>query len=355
MSHSTNNKFLAALIPSAIILTGLIVLFSTSHKPENTEQPLTRTYPIMGTWAQISLYGDPKTTNEAFIRIQNAFNQVNNHCSRFIPKSELSKLNASAYDRPFKCSKLLWNALQQSNFFYKMTDGAFDITITPLMKLWGFYRKQNKIPSKQEISVALTKVGMNKVKFNSKNKTVSFSIKGITLDLGGIAKGYAVDLAYDSIKDLNIKSGIINLGGNIRTLQEPPPGKKHYIIGVRDPFDKSEIMNGAVKVNNEALATSGDYEQFVVIDGKRFTHIINPLTGYPIKDMAASTIICKNATWADALSTSVFLKGRNFAEKLHQKYPDINILIVKGYESQPDTIKVFKFGKVWQQIEEPEQ
>ena len=354
-------KIIPVLVPACIIVIALGVLFvrtnSNSSNAVNeevlTEKPAYRCYPIMGTWAEISLYGDKKNTDKALGIIQNIFNEVNDTCSRFKKDSELSELNRTAAERPFKCDDMLWDVLIKSKFFYELSDGAFDVTITPLMELWGFFRKQDKIPTHSQIKKALEKVGLNKVVFNKKDHSIYFKTKGIQIDLGGIAKGYAVDAAYDAVKNLDINAGVINLGGNIRTFPAPPPGRSFYSIGVRDPFDKDKIMNGAVQVLDRSLATSGDYEQYVIINGERFTHIINPKTGYPVKDMAADTIICSSALWADGLSTSVFLEGEDFAAKIHKKYPDIDILVVRGYKDKPETIKITKFGEIWQQVEVP--
>jgi FAD:protein FMN transferase len=353
-------KITPAVIPALIIIAAFAVLFINNNNIDNAEkaqknvtEPAYRSYPIMGTWAEISLYGDKKDTDKAFDIVQKTFNEVNNTCSRFKKDSELSELNRTAAAKPFKCDEMLWDVLLKSKFFYELSDGAFDVTITPLMELWGFFRKQNKIPSHAQIKNALDKVGLNKVVFNDEEHSIFFKNKDIEIDLGGIAKGYAVDLAYDAIKNLNIKAGVINLGGNIRTFPKPPPGRNYYSIGVRDPFDKDKIMNGTVKILGKSLATSGDYEQFVVINGERFTHIINPKTGYPIKDMAADTIISDSALWADGLSTSVFLNGEEFASKIHRKYPNIDILVIRGYKDTPASIKITKLGKVWEQIEEP--
>ncbi|HJO93611.1 MAG TPA: FAD:protein FMN transferase [Victivallales bacterium] len=353
-------KTLLFIITLIIVIVGLFHILNVSNKEQqldtvvkNEENPVIRTYPIMGTWAQISLYGSQKNIDIAMSRIHKIFTEVNQSCSRFSSSDELYQLNKTAYYKPFKCSKMLWNVLVKSQYFYNLTDGRFDVTITPLMKLWGFYKKQNSIPSQAEVKTALAKVGLNKVIFDYKSHTVKFTKPGMSIDLGGIAKGYAVDLAYDSIKDLNIKAGVINLGGNIRCLPNPPPGKKDYLIGIRNPFNKSELMEGSLKLVNASLATSGDYEQYIILNGKRFTHIINPITGYPVKDMAETTIVAPSALWTDALSTSVFICGKKFAEKIHKKFKDISILIVKGYHDKPDTIKIYKYGKVWGKIKLP--
>jgi FAD:protein FMN transferase len=390
MNKKTFRNTIAFAVPALIILTALTIILSINRKDDiegvnnrtvlKYSGPWYRSYPIMGTWAEISIYGNRKAANKAMDTIHDAFNEVNQICSRFNPKSELSCLNATAADKPFKCSPLLWDVLVKSKYYYDLSNGSFDVTITPLMKLWGFYQKQNKIPSDQEIKKALTLVGFDKVIFNSKNRTVFFQKAGMQIDLGGIAKGYAVDYAYESIKKHNsyacrkkrhaqvklntlkpsscsklnqagsIKSGVINLGGNIRFFPTPPPGKKYYSAGIRNPFNKTKLMNGTLKLLNSSLATSGDYEKFTILNDQRFTHIINPQTGYPVKDMAAVTIVAHFALTCDALSTAVFINGVNFANKIHKEFPNIDILIVKGYHDNPKSINTFKIGKIWKNI-----
>ena len=387
MNKKIIRNTIAFIIPALIILIALTVIFSRNKKSDFLKNdksttrkpsvPLYRSYPVMGTWAEISLYGNQKTANQAMNKIQDAITKINNVCSRFNPESELSKLNAAASENPFKCSELLWDILIKSKYYYELSDGSFDITITPLMKLWGFYRKQNKIPSVQEIKKSLTLVGLDKVVFNSQDHSVFFKIPGMQIDLGGIAKGYAVDYAYESIIKHNslkpdplkldkkqrsqlvhtaaniknrpayVKSGVINLGGNIRFFPAPPPGKKYYSAGIRNPFQKDKLMDITLRLVNRSLATSGDYEKFIILNGKRFTHIINPKTGYPVKDMAAVTIVSHSALFCDALSTSVFINGVKFADRIYKKFPNIDILIIKGYHDKPETVKTFKIGKNW--------
>ncbi|MCF7888827.1 MAG: FAD:protein FMN transferase, partial [Victivallales bacterium] len=155
----------------------------------DNNSPAYRCYPVMGTWAELTLYGSKNVTELAFRKIRKVFNDVNKVCNRFNKQSELSRLNSSAAERPFKCSNLLWKILIDSKFFYELSDGTFDVTVTPLMELWGFYRKQNKIPSEFLIKKTLKQVGLDKVKYNKKNHTVFYTEKGIQIDLGGIAKG----------------------------------------------------------------------------------------------------------------------------------------------------------------------
>ncbi len=354
------NKQIFRLIIPAVIVIAVIFLFFRMHnnsvnKRENMEvgtsenqvKRYVRTYPIMHTWAQVTLYGDdPAKINTAMERIHSVFTKVDKTCNRFDPQSELYKLNQTAYEKPFKCEKILWGCLMQSKFFYKLSRGSFDVTATPLMKLWGFFRKQSKIPTKKEVDKALSQMGLNNVIFDKKNMTVKFKNPNIKIDLGGIAKGYAVDLAYDAVKDLNIKSGVINLAGNMRLFPEPPPGKSDYEIGIRNPLMISNTI-GTIKTVNTSIATSGDYEQYVYLQGKRYTHIMDPATGKPVQNMLSAVIVAPSATWTDGLSTSVFIKGEKFARKIHKEYPKISILIMRENPDRPGVTETIQIGKIW--------
>jgi thiamine biosynthesis lipoprotein len=304
-------------------------------------------YPIMGTMAEIILYGNPESAKSAADAIQNEFSAVENTCSRFDSGSELSKLNESAALKPFKCSDLLWDVLVESKRFYELTGGSFDITATPLMELWGFYRKRNSLPSPEEISEAKNHVGLNKVIFDTVNHTLKFSEPGIKLDLGGIAKGYAIDLAAAAAIRKGINCGTINLGGNIRCMQNPPPGKTKYTIGVRDPFNKSDI-NGTLQVIDTSIATSGNYEKYVTIDGVKYTHIMDPETARPVQGMIAVTVVTPKGVDSDALSTSIFIKGEAFARKACSEIKGTSVLIIKDNPSNPQKSDTIKIGNIWE-------
>ena len=150
----------------------------------------------------------------------------------------------------------------------------------------------------------------------------------MSFDLGGFAKGAAVDLAAEAVEKLGVNCGIINLGGNMLCLPKPPLGRDSYVIGVRDPFDKSGVC-GKVQVLNKALATSGNYERYVTINGKQYTHIMNVKTGMPVADMYSVTVIAPTALDTDIYSTSVFIKGVEFARSVVKLRPDISFLIIR--------------------------
>ena len=326
----------------------LVFLFTGIYGCTGKEAPAlhSRYYSVMGgIILEIKLYGTEENTSKIADKIYKQVEEVDKTCNIYKPETELSRLNASAYSAPFKCSPLLWKLMIISKHYYDLTDGAFDISETPLLKLWGFYRKRKQLPTAAETAKAKEKVGLDKVIFDMKNHTVKFTVQGMRLDLGGIAKGFAVQKAAEYAKKIGVKRGIINLSGNAYCFQEPFPGRKNYIIGVKNPLRKNAIC-GKVKILDQSVATSGDYERFVIINGKHYAHIMNPETGKPVENMLAVTVITPDAADADALSTSVFIKGEKFAKKIMDEIPGTSFLIIRKNKSGIPTMK--KLGTCWE-------
>lgn len=334
------------LIPVALIFIAIIIIISHDYMKDHGILSLRRNYPVMGTFAGITLYGKIDRTEKAAEKIYRAFKKVEKTCSIFDPQSELSKLNASAHEKPFKCSPLLWELIMLSKNAYEMSGGAFDITAKPLMDLWGFYRKREKLPDQEEIKKAMEKVGFDKLILNEKEHSVKFKKAGVQLDMGGIAKGFAVDKAAKAAIKCGVKMGIINLGGNMRCLPLPPPGKEKYTIGIRDPINK-DTECAYVELLNSSVATSGNYERYLVIDGVRYTHIMDVKTGRPVKDMLSVTVVTPLAANADIFSTSIFIKGEKLASKICSAVPATNALIIKHPPGNAEKIDIIKTGKIW--------
>ncbi len=339
-----------------IIVAGLVWMAFMKDKPKIGEKLADevattelhheyRKIPIMGTMAELSLYAEKKLANKAADTARDEFRRVENVCNIFNPQSEISQLNKTAYDKPFKCSNLLWDVLKKSRRAYIISNGAFDITAKPLMDLWGFYRKRgNTLPYKLDIDIAKAKVGMDKVCFDDKAHTVRFNVKGMSFDLGGIAKGYAVDLAVAAVKKLGVNCGIINLGGNMYCMPVPPPGKKDYTIGITNPINKATSC-GTILCKDISMATSGNYERYVTIDGVRYTHIMNVTTGKPVRDMLSVTVLTPKAVDSDYLSTSIFINGIDFARKICREYDNTQVLII--HQKPGKNIEVVKIGEIW--------
>ena len=345
MKWTAGNKGIP-LASGLLVLVTAAFLFLSGGTPERE----TRTFPVMGTVCGIDLYGNSREIlNRAADDAQREIRRLEAMFNIYDPDSELSRLNAAAFHHPFRCSEELWEILQQARKYYVLSEGAFDVTVKPLMKLWGFHRRRSAVPAREEIEAAKKLVGLEKVIFNDADRTVRFSVDGIGIDLGGIAKGYALDKAREKVLRHGVDTGILDLGGNLFCLPEPIPGKGRsaYRVGIRNPLDKNRIMT-VVPMRDAAIATSGDYERYVVIDGRHYTHIMDAKTGYPASHMLSVSVIAPKGVDSDALSTSVFLKGAVLARKVREENPAIRILIVRRDPENPARILVERFGDAWE-------
>lgn len=331
-------------------LSGLLLLAMAGCRPDGAagtaEPSVTRQYPVMGTMVEVKLYGEAVAAARAADAVQAEFLAVEQACNIFDPESEISRLNERAGNEPVACSELLWDVLVSARRFYAFSDGAFDITARPLMDLWGFYRKRQTLPDEAEIVAAQQRVGLDKVAFDDAARSIRFLAPDVRIDLGGIAKGYAVDRAVAAALAQGITAGTINLGGNVACLPDPPPGRDAYRIGIRHPRDRDELCGTVVISGSLAMATSGNYEKSVVIEGRRFTHIMDPSTGRPVADMMAVTVITPRAVDSDGLSTAIFIRGEALARRACAEIPGTRVLIIRDIpDSEPE---ILRFGPGWE-------
>ncbi|MCJ8329143.1 MAG: FAD:protein FMN transferase [Lentisphaeria bacterium] len=301
---------------------------------------------VMATFAEVTFWEkDPdykkgkaghELNTKAKVIVWTVFDNVNTRFSNYNKDSEISKLNASAFDAPFKCSDEMWELLMASKVAFEDSHGAFDVTAGPMIKLWGLYRFEIKtLPTEDAINQAREKCGFKKLKFDNENKTVKFSVAGMSIDFGGIAKGYAVDKAVKKLREIGIEKGIVNLGGNIYCFENTPGDRDHYKVAIKHP--RAEGAIGYIPFKGKAVATSGDYERFVEIDGNRYTHIINPMSGKPVSEICSVTVLSKSALLADVLSTAIFINQGKHCDELLKKYPDLQIMLIS--EGVNDTMK----------------
>lgn len=196
--------------------------------------------------------------------------------------------------------------LERSIEFYESTEGLFDVTIYPLMELWGFASKEYHVPTETELQTVLAGVGASKIQFDGENVVLA---EGQKIDFGGIAKGYASAKVMEIFKSYGIENAMVSLGGNVQTLGENESGQP-WNIGIRDPKGDVNDALGTVRVSGKAVVSSGGYERFFEEDGNTYIHILNPKTGYPAdENLVSVTIISEDGTLADAMSTSVYLMG----------------------------------------------
>jgi len=282
-----------------------LLLYNVSCSREN---PVIKETYVMGTKASITIYG--MSRDNAINCAGKAFHElhrIESIMSTWNSESEISHLNSSAGEEYFNPSAELSEIIKISIQFSEITEGALDITARPLVQLWGFQSGAEKLPSEPEINNALKMVGYKKISINTEANSITLP-KGTQIDLAGVAKGYGVDRCVDILKKEGVKSALVNLGGNIYAMGTPPR-KKGWIVGIRDPREESKIA-GYIILKNEAVATSGNYENFIKRENKTIGHIINPLTGKPVSGNTLSvTVISPTATASDALSTGLFVLG----------------------------------------------
>ena len=213
------------------------------------------------------------------------------------------------------------------------------------MKLWGLHGKRTTLPAAQDIADALARVGLSKVEFDDTERTVRFSNAQMYLDFGGIAKGYALESAAATARRCGVSSGLIDLGGNILCLENPPPGRSAYSIGIRNPFDPASLL-GTIEVTDAAVATSGNYERYVEIEGRIIHHIVDPATGRPVPDVAGVTVMTPRGIDSDVFSTAVFVRGEDLIARLLQSRERTGVLHVSLDAAGEPVIR--EYGWRWQ-------
>ena len=316
-------------IACGILLIAAAVMIAL--KPGRNEEKHFISFPAMGTVASLTLYTDAETFRKALDAVRAEFDKVERIASLHKADSELSQLNAGAAGRAFVCSAEMWEILTEARRAFQLSEGAFDVSIAPLMVHWGFYRKRAAAPSQTETEKVKALTRLDKILFDDAARRVKFPRPGFSLDLGGIAKGYAIDKAFQAVTAAGIKRGVIDLGGNLRLLPLPPPGQKFYKIGIRRPVRKNgSVMPGILHLpGGRAVSSSGDYARFVELSGKLYGHIIDPATGIPAPGERAVTAVAPCGMTADWLSTAVYLRGKKMARKLEKKLDHTRFVIIE--------------------------
>ncbi len=264
---------------------------------------------LMDTYVTVTVVSDSKDkANKAVEDAFSAIERFGDLINFFSDKSELSEINRNAGIAPVKVSALTLDVVEKSLYVADKSDGAFDPTIGPEISMWDFPKKIK--PSDDEIRKNLPLVNYRNVAVDKKESTVFLKKKGMMLDLGGIAKGYGADLAVESLKRDGIKAGIVAIAGDIRTFGLKPDGTP-WNIGIENPRQKdaSDEIMATVKLSDKAISTSGDYQRYFILDGRRYHHLLDPRTGYPAMFCRSVTVITDKGVFTDAFATAVFVLG----------------------------------------------
>jgi thiamine biosynthesis lipoprotein len=228
--------------------------------------------------------------------------------SHYRPASALSRVNREAAHGPVRVEPELLDLLDVCLRWSRESGGAFDVTVGPLMKAWGFFRDEGRVPGKEELARALAVVGYRHVALDREAGTVRFERPGVELDLGGIGKGYAVDRAVDLLRRRGIASALVNLGGSSVYGLGAPPGRESWEIGIQDPTDPAKVAL-TVSLRDRALSVSGGYARFFEEDGVTYAHVMDPRTGRPVQGLLSVAVLSTGATDGDALDNVLFVEG----------------------------------------------
>lgn len=288
-----------------------------------------KTFFSMDTVMEITVYNErEERANELFSLCYDEILRQENLFSVSVAASDISKLNASGGESAEVAPETV-SLIEKAVSVSELTGGAFDITVYPAVKLWGFYGGEHNVPNRGEIADALTFIGYKNIEFTGGVRLR----KGMGIDLGGIAKGYLGDSLKSLLEKNGVKSAVISLGGNI-TLVGDKPDKKSWSVAVRSPFSQDEYICRLSVSGGYCVVTSGAYERYFEKDGKTYHHIIDPKTGYPAQsDLASVTVIGEDGCLCDALSTALFVMGKEKALAFLLGREDLSyVLVLEGGE-----------------------
>jgi thiamine biosynthesis lipoprotein len=280
---------------------------------------------IMGTNIDVEIWhDDARAGNAAIDAVMDEMRRIDNLMSHYKPESQISQINLRAYREPVVVDQELFDLIGQAIHFSKITAGAFDITYASVGYLYD-YRKHVK-PTETQIKAALPAVNFRNLLLDAKTRSVRFEHQGMRIDLGGIAKGYAVDRCIGLLQGRGVQHAVVTAGGDTRIIGDR--FGRPWIVGIRHPDDKDKVIM-RIPLIDTAMSTSGDYERFFDENGVRYHHIIDPKTGHSASKVRSATILGPTAMQTDGLSKTAFVLGADEALKIIERLPDFDAIFVR--------------------------
>lgn len=304
----------------------ILTLFSFSGQSQSIFK---RELGLMGSNFDITVVADSQEEADTYIDLAvEEILRIENLISSWKSTSQTSEINRNAGIKPVKVDDELFHLIQRSKDISKITDGAFDISFAAIDHVWVFNGKETEMPSRNEISSSVEAIGYQHIVLDEANSTVYLIKKGMKIGFGAIGKGYAADKAKQLLIEKGVVGGIINASGDMNTWGVQPNGNA-WKVAITNPMDKSKSY-GLFDLENQAVVTSGNYEKYTLINGERYSHIIDPRTGMPTKGVLSVSVFAPKAELADALATSVFVMGAEVGINLINQLPKVEAIIVKG-------------------------
>lgn len=334
------------LLPRSRLLLGFLLswpLVGPAWSAEPALQRFTYTEPHMGTRFRLTLCAPDEATarkasQAAFQRVA----ELDGIMSDYRATSEIMQLCKKAGGDPVPVSPELFTVLESAQEVARRTDGAFDVTIGPVVRLWRLARRTQRLPPPDELAAARSLVGWQLMKLDPKARTVQLTKPGMLLDLGGIGKGYTADEVLAVLRKHNITSALIAAGGDV-AVGDPPPGEPGWRVGIAPLDNPDKEPTRFLLLKNYAVSTSGDSEQFAVIDGKRYSHIVDPKTGLGLLGSMSVTVIAPRGITSDSLDTAIRVLGPEKGMKLIEETPGAAGLIVHEHDQNLEVIPSNRF------------
>lgn len=292
---------------SLIILLIAGLMTGCQSKEVVSEEVFTKTNFVLGTVVTITLYdhGSEALLDKGFDRLL----EIENLMSANLEASDIGQINLLAGQEAVTISDETFDVIEKGIYYGDLSKGYFDISMEPVVGLWQIGTDEAHVPTLESLEEALSYVDYHKIKLDAKNKTVYLPEKGMGLDLGGIAKGYAADELVQLLKEAGVQSAMLNLGGNVFAMGKKTDGS-NWNIGIQNPFDSRNKYFGIASIADQTVVTSGPYERYFEENGKRYHHIFDTRTGWPVEnDIASVTVIADSSIDGDALSTTLFALG----------------------------------------------
>jgi len=319
-----------------LAIVGIAVL-GTAAPPAPRSIP----YPVrtMGTVANVIIVTADSLASAVLARPARAtLTRIDSLMTNWTTTSEVARINREAPRGATVVHPEVGTVLEAAIRVWRESDGAFDITVEPLVRLWGFLGGPRRVPSDAEITATFAHVGGHKLRFDATTRRLSFDDEALRIDLGGIAKGYAVDVAAESLRAQGVSDALVDLSGNMMALGNAP-GADGWRIGIRDPRDRMPYF-ARIRIRAEAISTSGQYEQFVAANGKTYGHILDARTGRPAEGLLSVTVVAPSALDSDAWDTPLFVLGPVEAKRVARERVDIAVVLVQPGDAGVDTIWV---------------
>ncbi len=305
----------------------LFFIFVSSNFIGAAQHPYKQIVKLMGSRFEFTVVAENAIAGDKHIAMAVAeISRIEKLISSWDSNSETSEINAAAGEKPVKVSQELYDLINRCLKISTLTDGAFDISYASMDRIWKFDSSMKKMPSEKAIQESVSNVGFQNIILNNTDTSVFLKRSGMKIGFGAVGKGYAADRAKALLLEQGVSSGIINASGDMNAWGKQPDGSE-WKVALTNPMDKNKGF-GLLPVVNKAVVTSGNYEKYVVFSGKRYSHIIDPRTGYPSTGILSVTVFAPKAELADALATSVFVMGKDIGLDRINQLPNVECILI---------------------------